>query len=595
MSGVETKEAKEQREDSAILATLRQVRAEEFAGALARSWGRNAKTITALSAHLTRTGDEVVALLSVAREEQVLDSGCQVLDAVVELTVTFPGLNLASLRYIVVVNFSHVSISPCQSSCEHPDGAIKLVEEHLRDAEFGINLSGLHDAIKTSLPNVDMMHLSELLRASNVFFWPLVRVLPGRLVMEKVQVAGVVQAADEAIRLVTSAKRRKVRGKASMEGAAGISLVGLKTPTVLWRHQETRRRKLQMDRGRCQGELRAADNVDTPELIRRDDVSIKKVMEKMIPIADIHARIPHCETKYTYYGTHDHIMKDEETGKEEEPLLYNDSGQLKLSSRQLEVLHRLVATIGTSPNNWTYCCWIFFKKFHNFVATGSNKYEADVLEVYLKMQYFALLKKRLPTSPFSRGELEQIKILLKYFWANSTVICNHFANRSPESVCKEMERLQKGPRLEGCFLVSLRIRPNQLAGTEECLLEHLQEELSVLVAGTAEEVHLLPCSHSSIVCPHRTFKRIPELLFPFDFDRAAEEEDAFQSFLLDTANSQLPSIVNRSYLGPTLAALVAGRTRDLYTLPCSTLFRLNGAKRLRDAGFKMVESCQPNQ
>ena len=594
MSGVETKEAKELREDSAILATLRQVRAEEpseqkFAGALYRCWGQNAKTTTALSAHLSRSGEEVDAMLA------GLDPGYLGLNAVVELTVTFPGLNLASLRYIVVVSFSHVSISPCQSSCEHPDGATKLVEEHHRDAEFGINLAGLHAAIATSLPNVDIMHLSELLRASNVFFWPLVRVLPGRLVMEKVQVGGAAPAGDEAIRLVTSAKRRKLRGKGSMEGAGGISLVGLKTPTVLWRHQQTRRRKLQMDRGSCQAELRTADNVDSPELVRTNDVSIKKVMEKVIPIADIHARIPHCETKYTYYGTHDHIMKEEETGQEEEPLLYTDSGELQLSPNQLDVLHRLVATIGTSPNNWTYCCWIFFKKFHNFVATGTNKYEADVLEVYLKIQYFAILKKRLPLCPYSRGELEQIRILLKYFWANSTVICNHFGNRSPESVCKEMERLQKGPRLEGCFLVSLRIRPVELAGTEECLLEHLQQELSVLVAGTAEELHLLPCSHSSIVCPHRTFHRIPELLFHCDFDRAAEEEAAFQSFLLETANSQLPSIVTRRYSGPSLAAMVAARARDLYRLPCSTLFRLNGAKRLRDAGFKMVESGQPNQ
>ena len=325
--------------------------------------------------------------------------------------------------------------------------------------------------------------------------------------------------------------------------------------------------------------------------VKKGNLVVRKVTEKIIPIADIHARIPQCETKYTYYGTHDHILDDDEAGKEDEPLLYDDTGQLNLSQRQQEVLNRLVATIGTGTNNWSYCCWIFFKKFHKFVPTGRTRYEKDVLEVYLKMQYFGSLKKVQRTNDFSREELNQIRILLKYFWGNSTVICNHFARRSYESVCKEMERMQRRSRLEDCFVISLRVRPLRLESTKEKLLEHLQEELSVLVVGDVGELYLLPCLHSSIVCPHRTFPKLPEIEFHCDFEAAerGEEQERFVSFLMAAANVQLSSVLARAFNGPSLASLIASHQKNLFRLPCNTLFRLNGAKRLRDAGFKMVE------
>ena len=114
---------------------------------------------------------------------------------------------------------------------------------------------------------------------------------------------------------------------------------------------QARKRKLVVDKI-ATTEARSADqaasnclfnNCTLPERagsVKKGNLVVRKVTEKIIPIADIHARIPQCETKYTYYGTHDHILDDDEAGKEDEPLLYDDTGQLNLSQRQQEVLNR---------------------------------------------------------------------------------------------------------------------------------------------------------------------------------------------------------------------------------------------------------------
>ena len=65
--------------------------------------------------------------------------------------------------------------------------------------------------------------------------------------------------------------------------------------------------------------------------------------------------------------------------------------------------------------------------------------------------------------------------------------------------------------------------------------------------------------------------------------------EAIFLFLMAAANVQLSSVLARAFNGPSLASLIASHQKNLFRLPCNTLFRLNGAKRLRDAGFKMVE------
>ena len=599
------REEQERREDCVILEALAAQQArvddggdgqpqprQQFASALARCWGSKETVLPAIAVHLATTTEEVVHLMGEVGQEENSQ------EIVIQLSVSFPGLNLPCLNYLVAISTSRLLLVQCRSSpCSHPSGAVSLQVEHDRDAEFGVALSPLFDIVATHLPSVTLPFLSDLLRAAHVFFWPLARVDQARLCMQPTALAASKPETPAEVVRLEKTGRRKMRGKTVVGGSTRISLVGLHTPTVLWRsNQQARKRKLDIDQI-ATTELRTADQASTLENSgKTGNLLIRKVTEKMIPIADIHARIPQCETKYTYYGTHDHILDDDEAGKEEEPLLYDDTGKLKLSQRQQEVLNRLVATIGTGTNNWSYCCWIFFKKFHNFVPTGRTRYEKDVLEVYLKMQYFGSLKKVLRTNEFSREELNQIRILLKYFWGNSTVICNHFARRSHESVCKEMERMQRRSRLEECFVISVRVRPLQLQGTEEKLLEQLQEEVSVLVAGDVGELYLLPCLHSSIVCPHRTFPRLPEITFHCDFEVAGgeqdfegEEQERFMSFLMAAANVQLSSVLARAFHGPTLATVIKTHQRNLFRLPCNTLFRLNGAKRLRDAGFKMVE------
>ena len=567
----------------------------KFAVALLRCWGNEETVLPTIALHLASTTEEVEHLVKMGEVREEEDS------VVIQLSVNFPGLNLACLNYLVTISTSWLHLVQCHSSpCSHPTGTVQLQVEYDREAEFGVNTAALFDIVATHLPSITLPLLSDLLRAAHVFFWPLATVDQARLWMEPTAplAASKPETPSEVVRLEKAGRRKMRAGKivVNNSNSTGISLVGLHTPTLLWRggNQQARKRKLDIDQI-ATTEVRTADQTSTLEsnnIGKTGNLLIRKVTEeKMIPIADIHARIPQCETKYTYYGTHDHILDDDEAGKEEEPLFYDDTGKLNLSQRQQEVLNRLVATIGTGTNNWSYCCWIFFKKFHNFVPTGRTRYEKDVLEVYLKMQYFGSLKKVLRTNEFSKDELNQIRILLKYFWGNSTVICNHFGRRSHESVCKEMERMQRRSRLEECFIISIRIRPLQLQGSEEKLLEQLQEEVSLLVAGDVGQLYLLPCLHSSIVCPHRTFSRLPEITFHCDFEVATkgEEQERFMSFLMTAANVQLSSVLARAFHGPTLANLIKTHQRNLFRLPCNTLFRLNGAKRLRDAGFKMIE------
>ena len=552
--------------------------------ALATTWGRGPEAVTAMARHLATGQAEVrERLQSEERQEEER--------VVVELTVDFLGLNLASLAYLLMVSEREVLVSPCLSSCPHPPTP-HLREQHSRDHQFGVPLPGLLSLCRPRLPSLGLPQLSRLLARANVCFWPLARVDRTRLCMEA---RGAGEEGEEGenmkeqeVARVGHFKKRKARVSVGLSEGTKISLVGLHTPTLMWQTK-----KIKFDTENFKSEKRSADQTNKLEkqerLPRSGQMLIRKDTERLIPIADIHARLPACQSKYTYYGSHDQILDPEEEQREQEPLSYDDKGSIQMSEQQQDVFNRLVATIGTSQNNWQYCCQIFFKKYPNFVPTGEVRYDKDILEVYLKMQYFGTLKKSLLTTPFSKAELEEIRILLKYFWGNSTVICNHFSARSHEVVCREMERQQKlSPPTHG-FLLSLRLRPLGLPGSQERLLEHLQQEVSCLLAG-GEELHLLPCSLSSIVCPHRTFQHIPELCYHVDFEAAGrgEEEGGFQAFLQATAREQGAGGVFL-YRGPSLATLVTRRSQALFRLPVKTLFRLNGMKRLRDAGFTIPD------
>jgi len=316
--------------------------------------------------------------------------------------------------------------------------------------------------------------------------------------------------------------------------------------------------------------------------VRRDS------LDTHIPIEDIHKNIANCETKYPYYGTHDNILEGDETETEDAPLFYDDSGTFQLSSKQKEIFNRIVKTVGTNPNNWKYCCQIFFKKFDKFIPTGIKTFEKDVLEVYLKMQYFATLRKSLKTAPFSKDELKQLKILSQSFWGNSNVVCNHFSDRSNESICKEMDRIQKNPESRkpcNSYVVSLRIIPNDLRKESLKKLENLQQEVSCIVCGDETALYILACKNSSIICPHRTFQKVPELVYYCDFRQINEEENRrFEQFLRSSAIAQ-----NMNYEVPyrsaPLSQLVKTAMKNIFTVPVQTLVKLNGMKRIKDSNF----------
>merc|ERR1712059_202267 len=206
-----------------------------------------------------------------------------------------------------------------------------------------------------------------------------------------------------------------------------------------------------------------------------------------------------------------------------------------------------------------------------------GKYEKNVLEVYMKMQYFASLKKSYIVGEFNEGEATCIKFLFKSFWANSALICNHFSYRSQEMICKEVEKMAKFPvqiMSSSCFLVSLRIIPRRLEKEGRRRLENLQQEISCLLCGDATSIFLLPCNNSSIICPHRTYSKVGEVQYYTDFEK----------FLIKTVEEGLGDSPNSPpYRGQSLSELIRQARLNLYKLPVRTLFRLNGMKRLKDA------------
>merc|ERR1712059_53051 len=112
---------------------------------------------------------------------------------------------------------------------------------------------------------------------------------------------------------------------------------GIQTPTVLClKNDQNRKRSSDLANIKNEEEVKVKKEI-VP--VKSGDIFIRKETEKIIPIADIHARISQCESKYTYYGTHDQILDLKDAEQEEEPLLYDDTGSLLMSERQTNIFN----------------------------------------------------------------------------------------------------------------------------------------------------------------------------------------------------------------------------------------------------------------
>eukprot|EP00092_Neocalanus_flemingeri_P018405 GFUD01019919.1.p1 GENE.GFUD01019919.1~~GFUD01019919.1.p1 ORF type:complete len:635 (+),score=119.44 GFUD01019919.1:66-1970(+) len=586
-----------------------------FLLALSKVWGKEDTSVEAVTLHISSKDSETIkTILQEGIDPDNTFSNHSF--AVIEIMVHFPGLNIVNQHYLACISKSYFLISKCKTGlhCLHYQwfkSHFRVEENYEMDSEFGIPIQALFDVAQSRIQDLTLFGLKTMLRNTNVFFWPMSRMDSDNFCMMPASstIPPVLQAQAEKMSPEKFVKNREEK-KIHLESVANqkISLVGLfKKPSLTISKVSsnsvnpvssilTKRKRVvsNIDGGTVfkKNKIEVIDLVTDSE--EPEPISLEVRTDSMdihIPIEDIHKNIPNCESKYPYYGTHDNILEDDQSEVLDVPLFYEDTGTFQLSSKQKEILNRIVKTIGTSPNNWKYCCQVFFKKFNKFIPTGKKTFEKDVLEVYLKMQYFASQRKNLKTVPYSKDELKQLKMLSKTFWGNSTVICNHFSDRSNESICKEMERIQKDPdSIKKCnsFVVSLRIIPKDLIQENTKRLENLQREISCLVCGDASGLYSLACSNSSIICPHRTFQKVSEVTYYCDFHKITEAENKqFEQFLKLLAKD-LPisrDIQEVPYKGAPLSVLVKTAMKNVFPLPVQTLVKLNGMKRLKDSNF----------
>lgn len=589
-----------------------------FLQALSKVWGKEEKALEAMTTHIA--SKDLPTIQSSLQEG--LDSENTFShhpSAIIEIMVHFPGLNIVNQHYLACVSKSYFLISRCKTglSCLHYQwfkSDARVEENYQIDSEFGISIQTLYESLQSRVQDLTLPELKAMLRNANVFFWPMSRMDPDNFCMvpAAATIPPVLQAQTEKISPDKFLENNFEDKRIKLESVANqkISLVGLfkKSSLTISRvgsdssagnstSTVTKRKRIvtNMEGGTVfkKSKIEVIDLVTGSEEpdpialeVRRDSV------DTHIPIEDIHKNIPNCESKYPYYGTHDNILEGDDAEAEDVPLFYDDTGTFQLSQKQKEIFNRIVKTIGTSPNNWKYCCQIFFKKFDKFIPMGQKTYEKDVLEVYLKMQYFASMKKSLRNVPFSNDELKQLKILSQSFWGNSNVVCNHFSDRSNESICKELDRIQKTTESrmkQSSLVVSLRIIPNELKAVSEKRLDNLQKEISCLICGDETALYILSCNNSSIICPHRTWQKIPEVSYYCDFrDIDQEENKRFENFIRDqaTSHSFSPDILQYiPYKSSSLSRLVQTGTKNVFTLPTQTLVKLNGMKRIKDANF----------
>jgi len=582
-----------------------------FLLALSKVWGKEEKAVEAMTLHIA--SKELATIQSSLQDGLDPDNTFSNHSfSIIEIMVHFPGLNIVNQHYLACISKSYFLISRCKTglNCLHYQwfkSHSRVEENYEMDSEFGISIQSLFDAAQSRIQDLTMQGMKTMLRNSNVFFWPMSKMDADNFCMlpASATIPPVLQAQAEKLSPEKFQKNKAEEKRVRLESGTNqkISLVGLFKKSSLTISKVSadspgtstltkRKRIITNVEG---GTVFKKNKVEVIDLVTDSDepdpISLevrRDSLDTHIPIEDIHKNIPNCETKYPYYGTHDNILEGDETETEDAPLFYDDSGTFQLSSKQKEIFNRIVKTVGTNPNNWKYCCQIFFKKFDKFIPTGIKTFEKDVLEVYLKMQYFATLRKSLKTAPFSKDELKQLKILSQSFWGNSNVVCNHFSDRSNESICKEMDRIQKNPESRkpcNSYVVSLRIIPNDLRKESLKKLEHLQREVSCIVCGDETALYILACKNSSIICPHRTFQKIPELVYYCDFRQINEEENRrFEQFLRSSAiapntNYQVP------YRSAPLSQLVKTAVKNIFTVPVQTLVKLNGMKRIKDSNF----------
>ena len=587
-----------------------------FLQALSKVWGKEMKALEAMTPHVA--SKELSSIQSSLKEgldpENMFSHHSS---AIIEIMVHFPGLNIVNQHYLACVSRSYFLISQCKTglSCLHYQwfkSDARVEENYQIDSEFGISIQALYESSQSRVQDLTLPGLKAMLRSANVFFWPMSRMDPDNFSMVPAAstIPPVLQAQTEKISPEKFVEHKVEDKRIKLESVANqkISLVGLfkKSPLTVSRVGSdtsagnstiTKRKRIvtNMEGGTVfkKNKVEVIDLVtDTEEPdpisleVRRDSI------DTHIPIEDIHKNIPNCESKYPYYGTHDNILEDDDAEAEDVPLFYDDTGTFQLSTKQREIFNRIVKTIGTSPNNWKYCCQIFFRKFDKFIPMGQKTFEKDVLEVYLKMQYFASLKKSLKTVPFSNDELKQLKILSQSFWGNSNVVCNHFSDRSNESICKELDRIQKttdSRMKQNSIVISLRIIPNELKTVKEKRLVNLQREISCLICGDESALYILACNNSSIICPHRTWQKIPEVSYYCDFRNIDQEENKrFENFLQHQTSTPPLScniLQHIPYKSSSLSRLVQTGLKNVFTLPEQTLVKLNGMKRIKDANF----------
>lgn len=586
-----------------------------FIIALSKVWGKEEKALEAMTLHIA--SKELSTIQSSLQEGLDPDSTfANHSIAIIEIMVHFPGLNIVNQHYLACISRSYFLISRCKTglSCLHYQwfrSHARVEENYEIDSEFGISIQSLFESAQSRVQDLTMAGLKAMLRNANIFFWPMSRMDPDNFCMipAAATIPPVLQAQTENLSPEKFQENKAEEKRSKLESVANqkISLVGLfkKSSLTISRVRSdstasssvTKRKRIvtNVEGGTVfkKNKIEVIDLVTDSE--EADPISLEVRGDRVdthIPIEDIHKNIPNCESKYPYYGTHDNILEGDDAKAEDLPLFYDDTGTFQLSPKQKEIFNRIVKTIGSSPNNWKYCCQIFFKKFDKFIPMGQKTFEKDVLEVYLKMQYFASLKKSLRTFPFSTDELRQLKILSRSFWGNSNVVCNHFSDRSNESICKELDRIQKttdSRTKSNSFVVSLRIIPNELKKENEKRLDNLQKEVSCLVCGDDSALYILPCNNSSIICPHRTWQKIPEVTYYCDFRQIGEEENKrFEKFLRFQAFTPPYSrdiLQNIPYRSSSLSRLVQTAMKTVFTLPTQTLVKLNGMKRIKDANF----------
>jgi hypothetical protein len=365
-----------------------------FLLALSKVWGKEENAVEAMSLHISTKESAAIKLTL----QDGLDPGNTFSNhsfAVIEIMVHFPGLNIVNQHYLACISKSYFLISRCRTglNCLHYQwfrSHSRVEENYQMDSEFGISIQSLFEVAQSRIQDLTLLGLKSMLRNANVFFWPMSRMDSDNFCMvpASATIPPVLQAQAEKLSPDKFLKNKDEK-KIKLESVANqkISLVGLFKKSSLTISKVSsegpgcstvtkRKRIITNAEG---GTVFKKNKVEVIDLVTDSDepdpISLEVRRESIdthIPIEEIHKNIPNCESKYPYYGTHDNILEGDDTEAEDVPLFYDETGTFQLSLKQKEIFNRIVKTIGTSPNNWKYCCQILFKKFKKFIPTGKK-------------------------------------------------------------------------------------------------------------------------------------------------------------------------------------------------------------------------------